>query len=118
MLIRTRLISLVAVSTAAIALAPQAASARDDSHHLIEPGQKTVFTCGWGYGPIAHEHALHADGVRLELRRVTQTSPETVRAVFSHKVTVREDLGRYRTIINRGHQVITYRDDCPGGSAS
>ena len=110
----TRLISLVAVSATAIALAPQAALARDDAHHLIKPGQKKVFTCGWGYGPIAHQHALHVDGARLELRRVTQSA----RAVFSHKVTVREDGGRYRTIVNRGHQVVIYRDDCPGGGAS
>ena len=115
----TRLISLVAVSATAIALAPQAALARDDAHHLIKPGQKKVFTCGWGYGPIAHEHALHVDGARLELRRVTLIPPASARAVFSHKVTVREDGGgRYRTIINRGRQVVTYRDDCPGGGAS
>lgn len=114
----TRLISLVAVSATAIALAPQAALARDDAHHLIKPGQKKVFTCGWGYGPIAHQHALHVDGARLELRRVTQIPPASARAVFSHKVTVREDGGRYRTIVNRGHQVVIYRDDCPGGGAS
>ena len=114
----TRLISLVAVSAMAIALAPQAAlGARDDAHHLIEPGRRRS-SCAGGYGPIAHEHALHVDGARLKLRRVTLIPPASARAVFSHKVTVREDGGRYRTIVNRGHQVVTYRDDCPGGGAS
>ena len=75
--------------------------------------------CGWGYGPIAHEHALHADRERLKLRGVTRTSPTSFRVIFAHKVTVREDAGgRYRTIINRGRQTVRYRNDCAGGGAS
>lgn len=103
---------------ALIAMAPQSASAHPGHHYLIEPGQTRVFMCGWGYGPIAHEHALHVNDARLRPRRITHPSPGSVRVSFQHKVTAREDSGRYRTIVNRGNQRITYRDDCPGGGAN
>ncbi len=119
MLFRKWLVSFVPVLVAVVVLTPQTASARGVDHHAIEPGQTKVFMCGWGYGPIAHEHALHADGERLKVRGVTRTSSDSLRVILAHKVTVREDGGGlYRTIINRGRRTVIYRNYCAGGGAS
>ena len=111
---KMRLVSIpLGLVVAVVLTLPAGASKRSDLV-TIEPGQTKVFACGWGYGPIAREHALRVGGHSLEIRAITRTSPSGHRVVFAHEVTVREDLGRYRTIFNRGRRTVRYRDDCPG----
>ena len=112
-----RLISIVSGALAAVALASPAGAAEPDAQLSIRPGEVRVFMCDWGYGPIAHEHALRIDGRALEVRRVRRTSPAGDRVAFSHRVTVREALGRYRAVYNRGRRTVEYRDSCPSGAA-
>jgi hypothetical protein len=112
-----RVIGSVSALVAVLAVASPAGASGRDAHFAIEPGEVQVFTCGWGYGPIADQHALHLDGRPLGVRAFRRTSPGTDRVVFRHGVTVREDLGRYRTIRNRGRRTVDYRDECPGGAA-
>jgi hypothetical protein len=112
-----QLVSIALTLFAFLAVTAPVTAAESPPHYSIAPGQVKVFMCGWGYGPIARQHALHSSEGPLEVRRVS-TSLTGGRVVFTHKVSVREDLGRYRTIINRGHQTIDYRDRCPWGSGS
>ena len=115
---RSRPAMIVAGLLAAVALSGPAGAAADRDPHLsIGPGEVQVFMCGWGYGPIAGQRALRVDGRPLSVRSVRRTSPSGNRVVFGHRVTVREDLGRYRTIFNRGRRTVEYRDGCPGGAA-
>lgn len=114
----TRLTWLAAALIGVLALGTQGASASDGQRHLIEPGQHAVFACSWGYAPIVRQHALYVGDQRLKVHKVHRTSDHSVRVHFSHKVTVREDDGVYRMIVNRGHRVVSYRDDCPGGGAA
>ena len=96
------LVSLLSALVLLGASAPQAAART--SRFTIEPGQTRVFMCGWGFGPIAHEHSLRVGHRELGVRRVIRTSQNSLRVIFSHRITVREDDGGlYRAIINRGH---------------
>lgn len=109
----------IALALVAFAAVTQGATAGANApHYSVAPGEVGVFMCGWGYGPIARQRALRTSEEPLEVRRVARPSPTGGRVVFTHKVIVREDLGRYRTIFNRGHQTIDYRDHCPGRAAS
>ena len=112
---RMRLVSILGMMVALALAAPSGAAGRGDPV-IVGPGQTKVFGCGWGYGPIAREHALRANGRALEIRAIRRTSPSGRRVVFAHDVIVLEDLGRYRTIVNRGQSAVRYRDDCPGGA--
>ncbi|MGZ8666588.1 MAG: hypothetical protein ACXWZM_05710 [Solirubrobacterales bacterium] len=119
MRLRTWLVPFLAALVVIMAAVPQAPAAQRSHRYTIEPGQSRVFMCGWGYGPIAREQSLRVGRRELELRGVTRTSPNSLRVVFAHRVTVREDGGGlYRAIINRGRATITYRDWCAGGGAS
>ena len=118
MAFRKRLAWLTLIVTAALPVPGRAAATENAPHYLIGPGQTKVFMCGWGYGPIARQNALHAADGALRVRRVTRPRPTGTRVVFNHKVTVREELGQYRAIFNRGNQLIDYRDHCPGRSAT
>jgi len=108
-----QLVSAVLALVAFVSVTAPATAAESPPHYSIAPGQVKVFVCAWGYGPIARQHALQASDGPLEVRRVSRPSPTGDRVLFTHKVSVREDLGRYRTIINRGRQTIDYRDRCP-----
>ena len=114
---KRRLAPIALILAVAVPVPGQATATEGAPHYLIAPGQTKVFRCGWGYGPIARQSALHAADEPLRLRRVTRPRPTGTRVVFNHKVTVREELGQYRTIFNRGNQLIDYRDHCPGRSA-
>jgi hypothetical protein len=108
------LLSALAVLTTAV----PGAAART-TRFKLEPGEARVFMCGWGFGPIAHEHSLRVGRRDLRLRRVIRTSQNSLRVIFAHRVTVREDDGGlYRAIFNRGRATITYRNWCAGGGAS
>jgi len=113
----TRLIPIIAALLAVAALSSPAAASARHRHFSVGPGEVQVFMCGWGYGPIADQRALRTNGRPLAVRAFRRTSPSGDRVDFAHGVTVREDLGRYRTIINRGWRAVDYRDDCPGGAA-
>jgi hypothetical protein len=114
---KSRLAPTVAALLVAAALSSPAAASDREARFSIEPGEVQVFMCGWGYGPIAGQRALRVHGRPLAVRSFTRTSPSGDRVAFAHQVTVREDLGRYRTILNRGRRTVDYRDECPGGAA-
>lgn len=115
------LVALVALMASAAVVSP--ALAADDQTspaaggsvvdtRTIEPGEMMVFICGWGYKPAAREGALTIDGVALDARKVVRTATGQ-RVLFSHRVEVRDQADhRFRLVINRGSQVVDYRNDC------